>query len=646
MNAYLKTIIVTSLCIALFSCSKDDASSNGSDNADAIALGGEFPDFPQSKTVITGEPEDIEPEDVTSEDEQITERYKCERITLSITDGNANFPMFNPNAEVIYPGNLIQGATRNNATPSIIPVGRADGTISYNLNNGNLQSFFYVDEVKKSSIQNAMNQIIDGAEMAGSVLPSNFNLEITQVESEEALAYEMGLNVETFTTNASANLSFSQNETHNRTLVKLTQQYYTMSFDIPTNGLDGFFSESVTPQDLEPHIGPGNPAAFISSVTYGRIFYMLIESTSTRQEMQTHLEAAYDAFGSASVSGSLDTDSMQALENLSIKVVAYGGDASTTPLTGPTNINQLADQLQESTDIKAGLPLSYTLRSVENPAIVVGTNISTEYDIVQCNLIGELPPGQYTDLVDLFDDGIGAMGSVSGSDVLVFNKAGDKYAWYNGILPGVFRENGVRKIYDLQDPDGPLGGIELEGVGAALQVLDGSGGYAIYLFNSDGFQFQSLNINTSLVPGNALPSGPIGFYAPGGDVSDKVFSVNYAYGDAGGSGLLINNGIGAGVNIGSPNMALFEKDGTHHQYYDANEGSTGSFDDLISNNDWFNEEGNTDNVTLFNKVDAATKYRLNGGSAKYIFINEEGDLLFEWISSTGPDTFFGPWAIN
>ena len=126
----------------------------------------------------------------------------------------------------------------------------------------------------------------------------------------------------------------------------------------------------------------------------------------------------------------------------------------TTPLTGPANINQLADQLQESTDIRAGLPLSYTLRSVENPAIVVGTNISTEYDIVQCNLIGELPPDQYAGLVDLFEDGIGAMASVSGSDVLVFNKAGDKYAWYNGNLPGVFMEGDERKIYDLQDPNG------------------------------------------------------------------------------------------------------------------------------------------------------------------------------------------------
>ena len=634
------------LCFAITACSKDESPNNNNGNTDAIALGGEFPDFPQSKTVMSGEPLEIDPEDVDSDDGQITERYHCERVTLSITDGNPSFPMFNPNADVIYPGNLIQGATRNNATPSIIPVSRTGGTISYNLNNGNNQSFFPVDEVKKSSIQNAMNQIIIGAEMAGSVLPSNFNLDITQVESEEALAYEMGLNIETFTASASANLSFSQNQTYNRTLVKLTQQYYTMSFDIPTNGLDGFFAESVTPQDLEPHVGSGNPAAFISSVTYGRIFYMLIESSSTRQEMQTHLEAAYDAFGSASVSGSLDTNAMQALENLSIKVVAYGGDASTTPLTGPANINQLAGQLQESTDIKAGLPLSYTLRSVENPAIVVGTNISTEYDIVQCNLIGELPPGQYTDLVDLFEDGIGAMGSVSGSDVLVFNKAGDKYAWYNGILPGVFMENDERKIYDLQDPNGPLGGIELDGVGAALQVLDGSGGYAIYLFNSDGFQFQSLVINTSLVPGNALPSGPIGFYASGGDVSDKVFSVNNAYGDAGGSGLIINNGIGAGVNVGSPNMALFERDGTHHQYYDGNEGSNGSFSNLTPNTSWFSSNGNVGDVTLFNKVDAATKYRLNGGSAKYVFINEEGDLLFEWISTVGIDTFFGPWAIN
>ena len=184
MKQYLKTTLSILFILIIIGCSKDDSINDGNDNADVISLGGEFPDFPQSKIVDPSEPEEIEPEDVVSDDEQTTERYRCEKITLSITDGNADFPMFNPNAEVIYPGNLIQGATRNDATPSIIPVSRTDGTISYNLNNGNLQSFFYVDEVKKSSIQNAMNQIINGAEMAGSVLPSNFNLEITQVESE------------------------------------------------------------------------------------------------------------------------------------------------------------------------------------------------------------------------------------------------------------------------------------------------------------------------------------------------------------------------------------------------------------------------------------------------------------------------------
>jgi len=592
--------------------------------------------------VTPAEPVEIDPEDVESQDGQTTERFKCESVTLSITDGNANFPMFNPNAEVIYPGNLIQGATRNNATPSVIPVSRADGTISYNLNNGNLQSFFYVDEVKKSSIQNAMNQIINGAEMVGSVLPSNFNLEITQIESEEALAYEMGLNIETFTASASANLSFSQNQSYNRTLVKLTQQYYTMSFDIPTNGLDGFFAESVTPEDLAPHVGPGNPAAFISSVTYGRIFYMLIESTSTRQEMQTQLEASYSSFGGNSISGSLDTNAMQELEELSIKVIAYGGDASTTPLTGPADINELAQQLQESTDIKTGLPLSYTLRSVENPAIVVGTNISTEYDIVQCNSIGELPPDLYAGLVDLFDDGIGALASVSGSDVLVFNKAGDKYAWYNGDLPGVFMEGNERKIFDLQDPSGPLGGIELSGVGAAVQFTDGSSNnYQIYLFNSDGFQFQILDITNSLVPGNALPSGPIGTFASGGTISDKVFSVNIEFGDTG--QLLINNGFGAGVNVGTPNMCFFERDGTQYQQYTST--GNGSFGGLKANNEWFNNQTSTGGE-LFNKVDAATKFRIGGSSTKYIFINDDGDLLLEWISGNATDVFFGPWAIN
>ncbi len=366
---------------------------------DVVNLGADPESFPASRTedvVLESEPQNEDYETTNDSGEPIEQRYICTRKTVSVLDGNGSFPLFNTSADVIYPGSLLQGKTLHNATPSPIVVKRAGGTISYDLNNGNLNSSFSVDEVKKSSIGDAMNSIIASS---GEVVPANFQLDIVQVESESQLALEMGINVETFAAKVSGDMSFSKDKSYNRTLVKLKQSYYTMSFDLPTS-LDEIFAPSVTPQDLAAFVQADNPATFISSVTYGRIFYMLIESTSSRTEMASKIALAYDGVV-ASAEGEVKTNFLQELKDVRIKVIAYGGDAAGTfQLAGESSISEIANKIAESTDVRAGLPLSYVVRSVKRPDQIVGTKLATEYDEVSCELKGVLPPSRFLELVD------------------------------------------------------------------------------------------------------------------------------------------------------------------------------------------------------------------------------------------------------
>ncbi|MBT8185170.1 MAG: thiol-activated cytolysin family protein, partial [Eudoraea sp.] len=405
-NRFFRKFQVMALVILIAGCSKDSPEGEGPDPdpdpvantfEEVIALGADFDSFPQSRSEDVINEQDPVNEDYEREEngETIEERFICSRKTVRVEDGNGQFPLFDSASDVIYPGNLLQGKTLSNATPSPIVVKRAGGTISYNLNNGNLNSSFTVDEVKKSTIQDGMNAIISGA---GEVVPANFQLDIIQIESESQLSVELGIDVQTFTTKVSADMSFSTEKSFNRTLVKLNQSYYTMSFDLPTS-LDEIFDESVTPEDLKTYVQADNPATFISSVTYGRIFYMLVESTSSRQEMSAKLNVAYGAFANK-VEGELEVNALEELNDLKIKVIAYGGDAKGTfQLTGETNIPDIANKLAESTDVRAGLPLSYVVRSVERPDIIVGTKLATEYDVVECELKGILPPQGLQSLV-------------------------------------------------------------------------------------------------------------------------------------------------------------------------------------------------------------------------------------------------------
>ncbi len=638
-NELIRKLLILSLLILGLACSKDDDGGDGTDPVDpieantfeeVIALGADVESFPQSRTEEVLNESAAENEDYEREEEGeiIKERFVCTRKTLSVLDGNGQFPLFDTASDVIYPGSLLQGKSLKNATPSPIVVKRAGGTISYNLINGNQDPSFTVDEVTKSSIQTGMNRIIDGSPDA---VPANFQLDIVQIESESQMALELGVDVQTWTTKVSSDMSFSTEKSFNRTLVKLTQSYYTMSFDLPTS-LEEIFDESVTPEDLKTYVQADNPATFISSVTYGRIFYMLIESTSSRQEMSAKLNVAYGKFGNT-VEGELEASAMQELNDLKIKVIAYGGDAAGTfKLAGETTIADIADKLAESTDIRTGLPLSYVVRSVERPDKIVGTRLATEYDVVDCELKGILPPGLYSELLDLFEDGIGAMANLFGSDVLIFNKAGDKYAWFNANAAEILSD-GNRRIFSIHDPEGPLGELQLENVGAAARFPD-DGDPRLYISDLNGFKLQIFRFDPYTA--NVLPPGPIGS-------SGGILLVNEIFGDSG-NFVIGTDGFEAGLRVGAVRMAYFGKPGERYQVYDRS--GSGTWWDTVSATDWFESQPKVGG-TQFEKVGAATTFTLGGSSARYLFVNEAGDEIQEWFSfGSEPDRWNGPWVIN
>jgi len=312
--------------------------------------------------------------------------WECTTETVSIQDaagGNDGFSLFSPNSNVIYPGNLLQGKTLNQGTPDIIAVKRAGGTISTDVVDGNIQSSFEVDEIAKSTVTDAINNIIAGST---GVLPANFNLKIENIQSREQFALSLGLDVNSTFVDVEAKLNYSSDTEKNTFMVNLNQSFYTMSFDIPTS-LDELFDPSVTPADLQPYVGEGNPATYISDVTYGRIYYMMIESSSSITEMDAKINASFNGVATT-VDAEIETSYLNELEELKISVFAYGGESGSALLTvGNTNISELASLLAQGSIIEAGKPISYVVRSVADNQIV-STQLATNYDVTNCEISG------------------------------------------------------------------------------------------------------------------------------------------------------------------------------------------------------------------------------------------------------------------
>jgi thiol-activated cytolysin len=212
-------------------------------------------------------------------------------------------------------------------------------------------------------------------------MPARFTFQNESVKSQDEISLALGLNVDAWGATAASNLTFAHVANFNHSLVILKQSFFTMSFDIPSTYAD-LFAPSVKPQDLALYVNAGNPACYVSDVTYGRVFYLLIESSDSSNTITSAISATYMGQG-----GTIDASSLSALHNLSIKVIAIGGSTSSTfSLINASQLSSLTTLLGQSADIKTGVPLSYVVRTVYNNKLVKN-KIDLTYSINDCNLV-------------------------------------------------------------------------------------------------------------------------------------------------------------------------------------------------------------------------------------------------------------------
>lgn len=352
-----------------------DGPTTGPDPLEVLLTGGTYEKVEPSDTVLSTS---------STEEEREDGYWSCTVERRSAVNAPDDYATFNPNAEVIFPGSMLQGATLVNATPEPIVVPRAGGTVVINLLNGSSGVAQTVDEVKQSTIVQAINDIL--AANSG-IVPARFTYSSSEVQSREQMAMNLGVNVSTLSMDFNSKMSFSMDQQYNRFLVQMTQSFYTVSFDLPQS-IDQLIAPGVTGEQLNPYVGPGNPATYISSVTYGRSFFLLIESTSTVMDMKASIQASYDALV---VDGSMDMDAtfVKDLSNVNIKVFALGGDQSLATATFNGDFAAIGQFLTDGADIRTGVPLSYVVRNVADNSIV-NVKVATDYDVKTCiPMIGE-----------------------------------------------------------------------------------------------------------------------------------------------------------------------------------------------------------------------------------------------------------------
>lgn len=325
------------------------------------------------------EPDTSYSEDTVIEDEtRGNEVWRCTRTTVDARLAPDRFSIFDPNAEVIWPGAALQGKSIQFSTPDPIIAPRAGGTVIINNITGTQLSSVSLPEVTHSNVINAANEIIRNQ---SDRFPADVAISFARVRSKEELALKLGASASFFSLfSAKAKFEITEKEDVSTFIVTLSQSFYTLVFERPSRASD-FFKEGVTANDLKPFAGLGNYPVYVSSVTYGRTFYLLVSAVEDAETMKGSLSASF-IFGG--FDGSFTH--VSSLKGLYVQAFALGGDsqeALNAVIGGIGSLDDFIAHLRSAADIRLAKPLSYAVRSVQS-ATLVKNELTTKFSVSDC----------------------------------------------------------------------------------------------------------------------------------------------------------------------------------------------------------------------------------------------------------------------
>lgn len=360
---------------------------------EAVSFGGKTADPPPAHDEKDGESHD---ELLTYDDGS---SWNCKITKVSMQDNPAEFVSMSPLDGVIYPGALLQGKSLSTVPQNIIAK-RAGGSLTLTLvaGLGNGSQTRELPEVSLGKMTDEQNSILNDLNKTGAAVPANVAVTAEVFDSLDEFALRAKVSLNYALVKVKGSMDFSSSQRKSRIMVKLTQNYYTMFFSRKDLSVDSFFAPGNSPSDLAKQIGAGNPATYVSKVTYGRIAYIIVESDESKKALKAAIEASFRV-GSASV----ETEFKKTVKNAKVSVVAFGGPSTAAYQAASASIAASTIQNNDSKPLaqaivdalitdpntaKFGiqnppLPISYEVRNVLDDSIVANSLTST-YNKREC----------------------------------------------------------------------------------------------------------------------------------------------------------------------------------------------------------------------------------------------------------------------
>lgn len=199
--------------------------------------------------------------------------------------------------DVVWPGNIIDLASAQSYNPQEITqlqALRAPGRVSMAVVNGQSDLVEEVKTFEKSSVYEALNKLV-GKNKKG--LPADITFTSHLVHSTSEMAYFMGITQQEFDQKYKSTFAAVRwQENTYKVLVQLRQVFFTLVFDDPSPRASSLFSPELTVERFKAINKSSAPLGYISSVSYGRSFVMLIEEKRRTYRDESEIKKAVEVY--------------------------------------------------------------------------------------------------------------------------------------------------------------------------------------------------------------------------------------------------------------------------------------------------------------------------------------------------------------
>ncbi|CAM1367169.1 hypothetical protein TPENAI_60156 [Tenacibaculum litopenaei] len=330
----------------------------------------------------------------------------CVTKKVSFNQTDSDFFILDPNSSLLWPGNLVASRSIQEGAPTSVPItGKARNPIEVRVNvlsGTSASTTRTIEAPTPGKVQDNLNAILNAYYNSKANFPASFDISIQRVHDEKQfqLSLNAGYSGPSVNVAGSFGLDFSKKKT--RYAVTLKQRFFTASV-APKEGIigpNGWLDRDVNPERLAPYVTDylqvapekQNPSAYVESVTYGKLYTLIYESSSSALEVEAALNFAYKSIGTQ-VNADVKARYKSIFNESSVKVKQLGGSASSGIASSlaamANNLEKVVEFLKEGAEVSVnnpGYPISYKVNyTYDNRPFKVISNL--EYTQRDCDLV-------------------------------------------------------------------------------------------------------------------------------------------------------------------------------------------------------------------------------------------------------------------